>query len=426
MEKIRVALILTGFEELADFHLIESLKEHLSSAPNFEFKVIEINHKEIQKTVEEIQQYRPIFTIEFNTKGVIWGQNNQEKKTLHDIMGFVNISIMTQDPIINAPNILELKRTNTINSLFVITDLRYGEFLARLGFQNIFFIAPCANENLAPKEEKEKDINVLFIGDAIDPNELIKKWSNAMDPVLKDFLVEVGEFCFRNPEITPLYAVDYLLSLMNPQFQEAFNKMRNEQPQAYYQFLFQTGIYTNLRRNWFILNYLEGIEGLVIAGITEGNLPEGFQVAQITNIKEKLEYIKRAKLVLTTFPTFVPSSIGFTPLEAAMLKTPTMINYRHTLPSFFKPNEEIIAFNPLDRLDIEEKLLFYLENEKDREIIGENAYKAFDQKFRCNDRIEFLKNLMIDIYNKAKNSPPPQPSSQQSLNNPGRRPPSVN
>jgi len=103
-------------------------------------------------------------------------------------------------------------------------------------------------------------------------------------------------------------------------------------------------------------------------------------------------------LALSTFPAFVPSGIGFTPLEIAACETAPMLNFRSTLPGFLKPQEEVIVYNPLDRMDIEEKLLFYLDSDEDRRIIAENAYKAVKERFTCEDRVKFFKELMENIY----------------------------
>ena len=393
MEKLRVALLLSGFEGFGDFHIVESLKELLPDE-RFELKIIAIDPQNVAKTVKEIEDYRPLFTMDFNTKGIIWGEKENEKRALQDIMGTVHLTLFTEDPTLHAQNLWTLR--GSTNTVFLITDLVYGQFLASLGFQNIFYFTPCVNQRLIPKGE-EKDINAVFVGDAVDPSLIVEAWNQHMDAAVRDFGVEVGEFCFRNPEIPPAVAVEYILPLMNPQFQEAFNRFRSENPPLYFQWLAQVGLYSTARRNWFILNFLEGTD-ITIVGRVEGSLPEGFQVADIKTLEDKLSYINRAKLALTAFPTFVPSGIGFTPLEIAACSTALMINYRHTLPSFFKPMEEAITYNPLDRLDIEEKLLFYLENEEDRNLIAQRGAQAVSEKFTCEDRVAFFKELMKNIF----------------------------
>jgi glycosyltransferase involved in cell wall biosynthesis len=247
---------------------------------------------------------------------------------------------------------------------------------------------------IPPKVEKER--GVVFVGDLVDPALIVESWQTIMEGPVREFALEVGEFCFRNPEITPFYATDYLLPLMNPPFQEEFNKFRRENPLKYFHWLAQVSLYTTTRRNAFILGFLEGTE-LTIVGRVEGKVPEGFSVAEVKTLEDKLAAINSAKVGLTAFPAFVPSGIGFTPLEIAACETAPMINFRSTLPSFLKPQEEVITYNPLDRLDIEEKLLFYLENEEDRKIIAENAYRAVRERFGCADRIGFFKELMNSV-----------------------------
>jgi hypothetical protein len=393
MEKIRVALILSGFESFSDFYIIESLKEGIPGE-KFDLKTFKVDTANVAKTVKEIEDFKPLFTVDFNTKGIIWGEREKEKKPLQDVLGTVHLTIFTEDPIFHGENLLNLR--GSTNTVFLITDLRYGQFLASLGFANIFYFTPCVNLRLIPPKT-EKDINLVFVGDAVEPAALIENWKQFMDKAVIDFAVEVGEFCFRNPEVSPLFAVEYILPLMNPQFQENFNKFRQENPAAYFAWLANVAIYTTARRNWFILSFLEGTD-LTIVGRVEGTLPEGANIADIKTFEDRLAYINRAKIGLTAFPAFVPSGIGFTPLEIAACETAPMINFRSTLPSFFKPQEEIIVYNPLDRMDIEEKLLFYLENEEDRKIIAENAAKAVKDRFTCTDRVDFFKELMENIY----------------------------
>lgn len=397
MEKLKVALLLSGLENFGDTHITESLKELLPNG-DFELKIFQIDTQNPAKTVKEVEDFKPHFTMDFNTKGIIWGEREKEKHPFYAVLGTVHLTIFTEDPILHASNLLELRRYP--NTVFLITDLRYGEFLASLGLPNIYYFTPCVNLRLIPPS-REKDLSVVFVGDAIQPSLILEGWNQSMDAPFRDFALEIGEFCFRNPEITPIYAVEYILPLMNPQFREAFDKFRKENPVAYFAWLAQVALYTTARRNWYILNFLEGID-LTVVGKVQGELPEGFNTTDINSLEDKLSYISRAKLALTAFPAFVPSGIGFTPLEIAACETAPVINYRHTLVSFFKPNEEIVVYNPLDRLDIEEKVLFYLENEEDRRLIAERAAAAVKERFLCNDRIEFIKELLKNIYEEVK------------------------
>jgi len=260
MEKIRVGLLLSGFENFSDFHLIESIKEYLPDE-RFELKIFPIDTQNVGKTVKELEEYRPLFTMDFNTKGIIWGQKENEKKPLQDIAGIVHLTIFTEDPLVHIENLLNLR--GSPNTVFLITDLIHGQLLGSLGLPNIYYFTPCVNMRLIPPKG-EKDLGIVFVGDAIDPNVIVEAWSQNMDTPVRDFALEVGEFCFRNPEVPPMVAVEYLLPLMNPQFQESFNKFRQENPKGYFAWLFQVGLYTNARRTWFILGFLEGMDITIV------------------------------------------------------------------------------------------------------------------------------------------------------------------
>ncbi|MDQ7082825.1 MAG: glycosyltransferase [Aquificota bacterium] len=56
---------------------------------------------------------------------------------------------------------------------------------------------------------------------------------------------------------------------------------------------------------------------------------------------------------------------------------------------------------PLDRADIEEKVLYYLDNPEEAREIGERAREVVRERFRVDDRGEFLYNMMNDILSKA-------------------------
>ena len=81
MEKIKVALLLSGLENFGDFHIIESLKEHLPDG-DIELKVFSIDTQNPAKTVKELEDYRPHFTMDFNTKGIS-GAKRREKNFLY-------------------------------------------------------------------------------------------------------------------------------------------------------------------------------------------------------------------------------------------------------------------------------------------------------------------------------------------------------
>jgi len=411
MEKIKVALLLSGYESFGDHHVIESIGEYLPDE-RFELKLIKIDTQNPGKTVQELQDYKPLFTMDFNTKGIIWGEKDGKRIPFYELLGSVHFSFFTEDPVFHASNLMNMKEA--VNTVLLITDLRYGEFLSAFGFQNIFYFTPCVNLRLFPAVE-EKDLKLVFAGDLIDPNLIIETWKRNMDDAVRDFALEVGEFCFRNPEVAPMYATDYLLPLMNPEFQETFNRFRQEDPLKFFNWLAQVELYTTARRNAFILGFLEGTE-LTVVGRVEGPLPEGMSAAELQSPADKLSYLARSQLAITAFPAFVPSGIGFTPLEIAAAEAAPMVNFRSTLPGFFKPEEEVIVYNPLDRMDIEEKLLFYLENDEDRRLIAQNAFKAVKERFTCADRVQFFKELMNSVYEQIAQQKQAEENKNQNLN----------
>ena len=79
-----------------------------------------------------------------------------------------------------------------------------------------------------------------------------------------------------------------------------------------------------------------------------------------------------------------------------------VIEYKGTTPAFFKPDEEIVTFFPLDRADLEEKVVFYLENPDAVEEIKKKQKEVIKQKFTVKDRGDFLMGIMKDIENQFR------------------------
>lgn len=79
-----------------------------------------------------------------------------------------------------------------------------------------------------------------------------------------------------------------------------------------------------------------------------------------------------------------------------------MVDFRSTLGSFFIPEEEVITYLPLDRADIEEKVVYYLENLQEAREIGQRAREKVLHNFTPNDRAEFIYNTFQDILAQAQ------------------------
>ncbi|MFN3264733.1 MAG: glycosyltransferase, partial [Aquificaceae bacterium] len=73
-------------------------------------------------------------------------------------------------------------------------------------------------------------------------------------------------------------------------------------------------------------------------------------------------------------------------------------------PGFFTPGQEVITYLPLDRADIEEKVVYYLENPQEAREIGRRARERVIQNYTPEERAEFLYNMFQDILSQAQQS----------------------
>jgi spore maturation protein CgeB len=115
-----------------------------------------------------------------------------------------------------------------------------------------------------------------------------------------------------------------------------------------------------------------------------------------------LELLGKSQLVITSYPHSVPTGVGFSPLEIACMGCALMVDYRATLPGFFAPEEEVITYLPLDRAEIEEKVLFYLENSEKALEIGARARQKVLERYTFEDRADFLYELFSNILTNAQ------------------------
>jgi len=290
------------------------------------------------------------------------------------------------------------------NFLPIVCDLKYADSLAFLGIkQPPSYITPFLDIQQMKEPSTERNINLAFFGPVIDPNIIANHVSQSVKQEFLGVFFEVGDFMFRNPEVHILQAHDYILSMFNPNIQEEYLKWREEKPQEFLTFLNQISLYATAKKRWFLLSFLEGME-LKIFGEVQGELFEGHQSIVPQNWDELLELLGQSLIVITSYPHSVPTGVGFVPLEVASMGCAMFVDYRATLAGFFTPEEEVITYLPLDRAEIEEKVLYYLDYPEKALEIGERARKKVFEKYTHEDRADFLHDLFTNILASSQQS----------------------
>lgn len=394
---MRVAFFKVG-ELQGNLKHLNALFEYLQGR-GVEFKEIELDPQNVQKAVDELQEFRPAFTMDVNATGIIIGEQDGKKIPLYDLFGFVHFSIFTEEPLLHFPNLYGIEQHR--NLIAIVTDIKYVDSLKMMGVENISYVTPFLDFSVFPQSPEERDIEIAFLGPVIDPQIIINSVQKNLPENIFPLFIETGEYMFRNPEVNVLTAINYIVGLFNPQVQQEFFDWKEKNEEAYLRMLNDISIYATMRKRWYLINFLDGIN-LKIVGEYQGELREDHEHVKINSYEELLDIYGRSNITVMSFPHTVPSGIGFTPLEVSAMGSAPMIDFRGTLPGFLAPGEEVITYMPLDRADIEEKVLYYLENPQEAREIGERARNAVVDRFRVDDRGEFILGLMRDIVAQAQ------------------------
>ncbi len=377
---------------------INALLDYLKNR-GVELREIELDPQNVQRAVEELQEFRPAFTMDINATGIITGESEGKRTPIYDIFGFVHFSIFTEEPLLHFPNLQGVDRHR--NLIAIVTDIKYVDSLRLMKVDNVSYVTPFLDFSNFPNPPEEKDIDISFLGPIIDPQIIINSVQQNLPESIFPLFIETGEYMFRNPEVNVLTAINYILGLFNPQVQQDFTSWKEKNEEAYLRMLNDIAIYATMRKRWYLINFLDGIN-LKIIGEYQGELKEDHENIKINSYEELLDIYGRTYLTVISFPHTVPSGIGFTPLEVSAMGSAPMVDFRGTLPGFLHPEEEVIPYMPLDRADIEEKVLYYLDNLEEAREIGERARKAVVDRYRVDDRGEFIFNMMQEIMSQAQ------------------------
>jgi glycosyltransferase involved in cell wall biosynthesis len=379
-------------------HYVERMAQKLNDF-GMELVFYDLDYNNIDAYVNFLQDQRPFFVIDVNGSALVYGESEGNRVSLCDAFGFLHISVFTEDPMLYYPVLLNGRGAR--NFIQMITDMKHADFLRTLGYQNVYFLAPFVSDDLLQRPiPNEKQIKLLFPGPIVDPNIIIQESAKVFPEEVMPVFVEVGEFMRRNPEVDAIFAVEYMLTFFNYDIQEKFLKWRNESPEAYISFLVNVGLYNTARKRLFVISFLEGID-IKILGDAQVPLKEGQEVITAQSQEDVLDIYANSMLTFLSFPSIVPSGIGFTPIEVISQNSCAFIDYRASLPGFFIPDQEIVAYTPLDRLEIEEKLLFFLDNEDQAMEIASNGRSKVAQSFTQNERAKFIADIINQIHQQS-------------------------
>lgn len=392
--KPRIAFIKTPDPRNFGEEIINALEKSLS-AKGFETITLEPTPENIQKVVDKLFEFKPLFTFDLNLDGVIFAEDEKgTRKPLFDIVGNIHVSWFLEDPMLHYMKLKPVISSNQL--LFLNVDVEHAQWLSQLG-KNVALLPPGVNPSNIPPA-MEKDFDIAFVGPVIDPVIYENTWKERLDEGLFTFAAELGRLIYRNPEMPIRFASGFLISQFNPQFQEVLTKFQQEKDEEFIALLAEIGGYAMNLRRWHILDSVDEFE-VNILGEVRGETKENIVVYEdITSLKDITTFLARTKISLLSQPPFLPSSLGITTFYSIASQSLTMVEKKLAAESFFIENQEIVTYHPMDPIEIEGKIAYYLEDAPiEREEIAKNGKNKVFNTHTLYQRGEILGNILEDI-----------------------------
>jgi spore maturation protein CgeB len=391
--KPRVVFLKTPDPRQMSELILEGLAKSLS-ARNFEVKIIELTAENVQDVINQIIEYKPLFTFDLNLDGMIYAEREGQQQPFCDILGNIHISWFIDDPMIHFTKLKPVLQSNQI--LYATIDIDHTQWLRSAG-KNVAFIPPGVNPSKIPPL-KEKEFEIAFVGPVTDPNIIESQWQERFDPNLLGFAVELGRMIYRNPDMPIRFAAGYLISQLNPDFQAALIQFQQENETDFMALLTEIGLYAMYLRRWSIIDSIENYEVNVLGPVI-GEPKENVVIYEdVVSQKDIIDFLSRSKITLLSQPPFIPSGLGFTVFDSVASGSLTFVEDRLSSKSFFIPEKEIITYHPIDFIEIEGKVAYYLEEaeEEMKEIAKAGRERAL-KEHTIYQRGEILANIMEDI-----------------------------
>lgn len=389
--------------------IIEGIEKSIS-ANGFETKVIDISDpNSIPEKVEEIIDFRPLFTFDTNLDGIIFGERDGVRQPLCDIIGNIHITWFLDDPMIHFSKLKPVLPSNQL--LYITMDVEHSQWIASAN-KNVAIVPPATNPSKIPPP-MDKDFEVAFIGPVTEPSIIEASWKERFDDALFGFAVELGRLIYRNPDMPIRFASGYLLSQLSPEFQNALLNFQRENEEDFMNLLTEIGLYAMNLRRWNILTAVENFEVNVL-GPVAGEIPDNVVVHEDVFLQKNIvEFLARTKVSLLSQPPFIPTSLGFTVFDSVASGALSMVEERLSAKSFFTPDREIVTYHPMDPVEIEGKVAYYLEdNPAEREEIAKSGREKALREHNIYSRGEMIANIMKDIIKQSLTEEKPKEDQQ--------------
>ncbi|WP_457634594.1 glycosyltransferase family protein [Persephonella sp.] len=396
--KPKVAFIKTPDPRGITDTIISGLSKSLS-ARNFETRIFEPTQDNIQQIVNQIIEYKPLFTFDFNLDGLIFAEKDGQQKILADIIGNIHVTWFLDDPMVHFTKLKSALQSNQL--LYLTIDIEHGQWLGSMG-KNVAFLAPGINPSDFPPPNVEKEFDIAFVGPVADPDNIENSWKERFDQNLFGFAVELGRMLYRNPDIPVRFASGYLLSQYNQDFQQAMIKFQQEREEEFMRYLTEITLYAMHLRRWNIIDSIEDFE-INVLGPVEGETKDNVVVyPKIIANEDIISFLSKTKITILSHPPFIPTGLAYSVFASVGSNTLTMVEERLSSKSFLVDGRDLITYHPIDTVEIEGKIAYYLEDApSEREAVAKQGRDTVFQNHTLLHRGEFLANMLNDIIKRA-------------------------
>ncbi len=396
--KPKIAFIKTPDPRGITDTIISGLSKSLS-ARNFETRIFEPTQDNIQQIVNQIIEYKPLFTFDFNLDGLIFAEKDGQQKILADIIGNIHVTWFLDDPMVHFTKLKSALQSNQL--LYLTIDIEHGQWLGSMG-KNVAFLAPGINPSDFPPPNVEKEFDIAFVGPVADPDNIENSWKERFDQNLFGFAVELGRMLYRNPDIPVRFASGYLLSQYNQDFQQAMIKFQQEREEEFMRYLTEITLYAMHLRRWNIIDSIEDFE-INVLGPVEGETKDNVVVyPKIIANEDIISFLSKTKITILSHPPFIPTGLAYSVFASVGSNTLTMVEERLSSKSFLVDGRDLITYHPIDTVEIEGKIAYYLEDApSEREAVAKQGRDTVFQNHTLLHRGEFLANMLNDIIKRA-------------------------
>lgn len=293
--------------------------------------------------------------------------------------------------------------TKSPYSIVTCVDLDFCDFFKGFNqFKNVIFFPQAAEKNLSETVNKERKIDCLFLGSFIDHEKLRKTWREKLPPVVSNILDNAIDKTLKEEKTSFIQAI---VQAINAEMQKKENiDLRMINFEELFDLLVQ---YVRSKSN---VDLLKSIQAPVEIYADFFNCPnienelsrqKNLHLHSSIPYEEAIKLMKNTKIVLNNSPLYKNGGHEriFCGMAAGALVATGANLY---LEDRFVDKEDILFYNYNALKDLNEKINFFLKNEKERTEIASRGQKKVLENDTWQSRAKSLIKDLGPILNSIK------------------------